>query len=96
MDFEIERHNVGEGWWDLLDRLHADLVVTDPDHKVIQIKEKFGGLRYYTDDLSREGQELVTKAETASYTICERCGKPGIPRPGGWTKTLCDNHWPWR
>ena len=50
---------------------------------IFQIKEKFGGLRFY----STVGMGDI---EDQSYFICEECGKPGTLRDTGWWKTLCD------
>ena len=61
--------------------------------RVAQIKEKFGGLRFYVyNELSESMQLAVDDAEELSYTICEECGEPGERRSGGWVKTLCDKH----
>jgi hypothetical protein len=58
---------------------------------ILQIKEKFGGLRFYCE-VDDEMSELVHKAEQDSYKICEVCGNPGVLRSGGWIQTLCDEH----
>lgn len=58
--------------------------------KISQVKEKFGGLRFYTyggDDYVRG---MITFAESMSMRICEYCGNPGKLGGMGWTKTLCD------
>jgi len=58
---------------------------------VLQIKEKFGGLRIY---LGSNGPEwlynLADRMEDLSYTTCENCGNAGKPKRGGWIKTLCE------
>lgn len=65
-------------------------------HKVdiIQIKEKFGGLRFYTgamsDKIVTEISAQIDAAEVASYQMCEACGAPGKQRPGGWIHTYCN------
>ena len=58
--------------------------------RVVQVKEKFGTLRFYTD-LSSDGMEkLIRKAEKKSCITCEVCGKPGVLMARGyWYKTLC-------
>lgn len=98
-DFETERHNVGKGWQPLIEKLHADLSALAPGYGIAQIKEKFGGLRYYLDctpdfpvAIQDQMEELVTEAELASFLICEQCGAPGELRGGSWWKTLCDEH----
>jgi hypothetical protein len=78
----------GDGWYKLIDELSAKL---EPLGVVAaQVKEKFGGLRFYLETGSDEAWDLVSKAEEQSYKICERCGETGRPRGRGWIKTLCD------
>jgi hypothetical protein len=93
---------VGDGWYALLDRLCKSLQWdTDkngyPQVIAQQIKEKFGGLRfYYTTEGDATPREhgivegKISFAEKMSYGICEYCGKPGETRDGGWIKVECD------
>lgn len=60
--------------------------------KVAQIKEKFGGLRFYYDGGNDIISGMVTMAETWASHSCETCGAPGTRRSGGWIRTLCDKH----
>ena len=97
--FQQERQNVGEGWLSLVDELHEQIVAIVGEHDILQIKEKFGGLRYYyllhgvTADQHAQVRDLVDEAERRSFEICETCGEPGGPdSTGGWVKTLCDEH----
>ena len=59
---------------------------------VAQIKEKFGGLRFYYDGGDDKISGMVCMAEAWAGNTCETCGKPGYQRSGGWIKTLCDTH----
>ena len=59
---------------------------------VAQIKEKFGGLRFYYDGGDDMIDGMVRMAEAWADHTCEECGKPGKSRNGGWIKTLCDEH----
>jgi len=64
------------------------------DVLIDQIKEKFGGLRMYTDYGDRVTQALVDFGEEFSFRICEVCGKRGkLRRDGYWLVTLCNKHW---
>jgi hypothetical protein len=73
----------------------------------VQIKEKFGGLRFYYDTGRTDGSQLtdelladarekidiaVQVAEDKADKACEVCGQPGTRRTGGWLRTLCDTH----
>jgi len=62
------------------------------DVKIGQIKEKFGGLRFYYDGGDEYISGMVAMAEVWASRTCEVCGDPGKSRSGGWIKTLCDKH----
>ena len=83
---------VDEGWFDLLKNLIDELLKLGWNRKVLNSKEKFGGLSLFTENPTSEMLEVIIKYERLSYTICEKCGKEGKPRTGGWIKTLCDYH----
>ena len=85
----------GNGWYDLIDELSSKLeplgIIAE------QVKEKFGGLRFYVDYPQHLSTEEVKKIrdikniyEVLSYKTCEICGKPGERRSGGHIQTLCD------
>ena len=57
-----------------------------------QVKEKFGGLRFYIDRGTDKDYHYITFAESMSYRTCEKCGKPGMNYTMGWFQTLCDEH----
>ena len=87
----------GDGWYHLIDELATQLVALEPleaDLGVTQVKEKFGGLRFYTRaPLSAASQRLIEDAEARSFTICEACGAPGIlHHKGGWYRARCAHH----
>lgn len=80
---------VGRGWHGLIDRIVA---VLPRETSVLQVKEKFGGLRFYVDSAPAHVLDVIDECEAESLTICEACGRPGKLREGGWLKTLCDEH----
>lgn len=82
---------VGDGWVPLLDRMMEDLAKVGPIGPIAQIKEKFGGLRFYVFNASEAHYEILLAAERESYNVCERCGAPGKLRSERrWWKTLCE------
>ena len=93
---------ISEGWWLIIERLCANIqhhlkwknkeseVV--PQVVVRQIKEKFGGLRFYYDGGDDEISGMVRMAESWADHTCEKCGNKGERRSGGWIRTLCDVH----
>lgn len=60
--------------------------------RVEQIKEKFGGLRFYYQGGDDEISGMVRMAELWAGRSCETCGNLGERRSGGWIRTLCDFH----
>lgn len=82
--------SIGPGWKDLVEGLILLLLSVGWDKNLSQVKEKFGGLRFYVGEAADEMYEFIDRAEELSFTICERCGESGKPREGGWTLTLCD------
>ena len=60
--------------------------------EVHQIKEKFGGLRFYYEGGDDYVQGLVAMAESWAARTCETCDERGERRHGGWIRTLCDKH----
>lgn len=96
-----------DGWFELLDKLMNQLTASDPDKKihVQQIKEKFGGLRFYFDieedkitrrkELFDKFHKIIMVYERNSFKTCEVCGKPGKLRcteDGHLLKTVCKEH----
>jgi len=86
---------IGEGWSHIVTSLCSAIQFqidhNDPDQiKVLQIKEKFGGLRFYASGCNDYLQGMISFAESLSYRTCEFCGSTqDIGRTGGWIKTIC-------
>lgn len=93
---------VGKGWYPILDKLcaniqhHIDWKVKQGQEiaqvEVQQIKEKFGGLRFYHSGGDDHIHGMVQMAEAFAGTLCEECGGIGKRRSGNWVRTLCDTH----
>ena len=58
----------------------------------VQVKEKFGGLRFYVNGATDKHWSYINFAESMSYRTCEDCGAPGKTYTDGWHTTLCDVH----
>jgi hypothetical protein len=91
---------IKDGWLDLIDRCAAEICEIDKSGKIrfSQIKEKFGGLRFYTDnsladmELWLKVREVISKYEKESYSICEICGNPGEVRNTRKPTVTCIEH----
>lgn len=90
---------ISEGWYQLIHDLLAELILTDWNRDIHQIKEKFGGLRFYIGAASQEVHDIIRKYEELSYSTCEICGETGeLRKDTGWRgsmwyKTMCDKHY---
>lgn len=58
----------------------------------IQVKEKYGSLRFYYDGGDDRIYGMVCMAETMSAVTCEVCGDRGSMRGHSWFYTACDKH----
>lgn len=84
---------VDTGWWPLVGQLIDKLKESGWDGKVEQIKEKFGGLRFYVNQPTKEILGLIREYEQKSFTTCELCGKEGeLLRKCCYVRTLCQKH----
>ena len=86
---------VGDGWVDILNNLLTEFIpLAPPDFKVLQIKEKFGGLRvYHNSNINYDALHIaILKAEMDSYKSCDVCGNAGTLTRDGWWRVRCDEH----
>lgn len=87
----------GDGWFDLVYELCKEIENTYKEKQkeldeftVLQVKSKFGGLRFYTAGQIEGIQEIIDKYEEKSYSICEECGEKGkVLNNKGQLYTLC-------
>lgn len=63
-----------------------------PQVVATQVKEKFGGLRFYYNGGDEYIDGLVRMAESWAESTCERCGNLGKLRGQYWLYTACDEH----
>ncbi|MDM8347678.1 DUF2384 domain-containing protein [Pseudomonas sp. sp1636] len=88
----------GDGWFTLIEaacRLiqhHINATGTE-QLMASQVKEKFGGLRFYCRHASDYATSVVDLSESLSLHVCEVCGAPGrtVSR-SGWMRTRCPEH----
>jgi hypothetical protein len=84
----------GIGWFDLIDDLCSKIQKICNKRgfqtETVQVKEKFGELRFYVYNSNDEIDDLISKAEEKSYKICENCGsEDGVTQSKGWIVSLC-------
>lgn len=82
------------GWFPIIKELIEDLIKLGWDKQICQVKEKFGGIRFYINGGSDEIYDRIRKAEEQSFKTCEITGLPGELRQDiGWWRTLCDEEY---
>lgn len=92
----------GDGWYDLINEASAALEAinakcTEKDGYIVaaQVKEKFGGLRFYLEGhpsrFGKEVDEIISTAMNKSESTCEQCGKLGRINTAGWWRCVCDD-----
>jgi hypothetical protein len=93
--------NCEEGWRDLLERCCARIETALAEGgalRVLQIKQKFGALRFYwsghlPDAAEAKVDEAIALAAARSACTCEICGAEGrLHNRGGWLATACPEH----
>jgi len=98
----------GDGWYNILDMLcgaiqdrcdnvkqykDGEMVPVCPQVVAVQVKEKFGTLRFYFDGGDDDVHGMVAMAEHMSKLTCEDCGKPGkLITTRGWVHVACPKH----
>lgn len=98
----------GDGWFNIIDQLcsniqhHIDWAQQQKEKYgrgegcsqvvAVQVKEKFGTLRFYTNGGDEQIYGMIRMAESMSAVTCEDCGAPGKLRGRGWLYTACDVH----
>lgn len=91
---------IADGWAQLFQQLLAEIeaerlkLPSDEAAKVklAQVKEKWGQLRVYVDNVTEAMRGILDRIEYDSASVCERCGTSGdgvYPSGGGWVQTLC-------
>ena len=87
------------GWYPLVERLCSSienqLTHFVPEEirgevYVVQVKEKFGGLRFYMNVGTPYIDGAISLAESLSYITCEECGNSGELRKNGYLRVLCN------
>lgn len=98
------------GWFGIIDELSSKIEeinhsFVNKEHKIfaVQIKQKYGTLRFYTElsdslfdeheicnEIWKTVNDLVYETEIKSANTCECCGKAGKIIAGPYVETLCE------
>ena len=93
-----ELDSMPEGWRiafgdQMVEELNQELVKGGfvNDYRITQIKEKYGGLRWYDNGNTKEGYNIINKYESLSQRTCICCGKPAKYITFGWISPFCED-----
>jgi hypothetical protein len=89
----------GDGWfqliWDLsekLEKLIEGFGEIEYPPKAVQVKEKYGTLRFYMTSTNGIMDKFIDEAENRSAHTCEVCGRRGKIRGSRWSYCACIYH----
>ena len=100
----VNWHGVPKGWLPVIDKLCAciqhyidyhvsytkDGHVKPQQVRCSQMKEKFGGLRFYTDGHDEVVEGMIKMAEHLCDITCQDCGsEEDLGITSGWITVLC-------
>ena len=94
---ELPYLQCGDGWISIIEEAWNSIKFVFPGIDVIQIKEKFGGLRFYyyphSKEVNKEVDEIIKVAEEKCWKTCENCGSQENVKTDGksWVRTLCND-----
>ena len=59
-------------------------------YRIVQIKEKYGSLRWYDRGNTEKGYQVIAKYQEQSERTCICCGKPATVITLDWISPYCD------
>ena len=97
------KNSIPKGWWKafgerMCDDLQNTLLKLPPaaieNFEIIEVKEKFGSLRFYSNWQTNEIISIITRYEDLSTETCCACGAPATRISTGHIAPWCDRHAP--
>lgn len=61
------------------------------EYRIIQVKEKYGSLRWYDEYGNDEVSDIIAKYECISEYTCCVCGRPAKYQTQGWICPYCED-----
>ena len=82
-----EENNVR--YWEKQLRITKDQIKERPQIEAVQVKEKYGTLRFYVNHHDDVVDAMIGFAEDMSGCTCDKCGAPASTSNEGWRETKC-------
>lgn len=85
----------GDGWFEILYTLSQQIQQYNLEHPeaaviAVQVKQRFGELRFYVNPPIAEVAAMIAEATARSLQTCELTGRPGgLCQRSGYYQTLC-------
>ena len=95
--FLSEGFQCGPGWYPLIERLSADIAAILDEmpleaFRVLQVKQKFGGLRFRVTGSNERILNRIAQAQVEAAHTCEGCGRTSRIRSiDMWLTTGCES-----
>lgn len=90
---------IPDGWLGLLNttceqlQAHIDATPGVPQLEALQVKSKFGLMRFYRQGGDAFCDGVISMSEAVSRTLCELCGNKGTQlKTRGWIIVRCTAH----
>jgi len=78
----------------MCEEIQQELNMMEPyqaaDFRIVQIKEKYGSLRFYTNWVTDAINNVIYKYEKLSEHTCISCGAPATKMSTDWISPWCD------
>lgn len=102
----VNWYGVPQGWLSIIDKLCGAIQsyvdnttryingnpTNPPQPTLTQMKEKFGGLRFYMEDSDDYVEGMIRMAEYMCDNTCQDCGtEENLGVTSGWISVLCRN-----
>lgn len=97
-EFVNGEYDLPAGWFELFLQCCEDIkqpLMTSghlDKFRFIQIKEKYGCMRIYTNGVSNEIHNILAKYEFLSSKVCCVCGNPAAVQANDWISSYCFEH----
>ena len=76
-------------YWEKQLQKTKDQIKERPQIEAVQVKEKYGTLRFYVNHHDDVIDAMIDFAEDMSGCTCEKCGAPASTSNKGWRETKC-------
>ncbi|MDO4501503.1 MAG: hypothetical protein Q4B60_09580 [Erysipelotrichaceae bacterium] len=94
---ELDMAEVPSGWNQYLLPLARELnevlkrIGYEDEYRILQIKEKYNSLRWYSNVINEELSMIVGKYSDKCRHTCHCCGKKAKWETSGWIASYCDD-----